>query len=127
MTTPARSRIHALERVVPAVEWQAFAEATTTEFADLPVVLDVASPGELARPLARGLLEDLSYDPRGHVIEVAVRIPTPGAAAVLRHLITRPVTVNTVARGLSPTTVLIWDDDGELTRLRLVDTAAFSG
>jgi hypothetical protein len=127
MTTSARRRIHALERVVPAVEWQSFADATTTEFAGLPVVLDVASTGQPARPLARGVLDGLSYDPRNRVIEVAVRIPTAGAASVLRHLISRPATVNTVARGLSPTTVLIWDDDGELTRLRLVDQSAFAG
>jgi hypothetical protein len=127
MTTPARNRVHALERVVPAAEWQSFADAGTTELAGLPVVLDVASPGQAARPLARGVLEGLSYDPRGRVIEVAVRIPTPGAAAVLRHLIARPVTVNTVARGLRPNTVLIWDCDGELTRLRVADPSAFTG
>jgi hypothetical protein len=107
-------------------DWSSFLDAASWELAGSPVVVDVTSPGNARGVIARGVLQALLYD--GDVIEVAVRMPTPGRISVLRHLISRPTGVACdSAKGLLPSLVLIEDGDGALTRVRFLPSPAFGG
>src|SRR4051794_32506523 len=64
--------------VLPAEDWSTFLDAVSWELAGSPVIVDVTSRDDARAVVARGVLHALMYDARGDVIEVAVRIPTPG-------------------------------------------------
>jgi hypothetical protein len=107
-------------------DWSSFLDAVSGELAGSPVVVDVTAPGDARGVIARGVLQALLYD--GDVIEVAVRMPTPGRISVLRHLISRPTGVaSDSAKGLLPSLVLVEDGDGALTRVRFLPSPAFGG
>jgi hypothetical protein len=114
--------------VLPAEDWSTFLDAVSWELAGSPVIVDVTSRDDARAVVARGVLHALMYDARGDVIEVAVRIPTPGRISVVRRLISRPTGVaSDAAKGVLPSLVLIEDGDGVLTRVRLLPSPAFSG
>ena len=89
--------------VLAQEDWSTFLDAVSWELAGSPVVVDATSRGDTRAVVARGLLHALSYDERGDVIEVAVRVPTPGRISVVRHLISRPSGVaSDSAKGAAP-------------------------
>ena len=109
-------------------DWPAFLDAVSDEMAGSPVIVDVTSTDRPRAVVARGVLQVLLYDPRSDVIEVAVRTPTPHRISVVRHRVSRPTGVaSDSAKGLLPSHVLIEDADGDMTRVRLLPSPAFSG
>jgi hypothetical protein len=109
-------------------DWAAFLDAVSGELAGSPVIVDVTSSDRPRAVVARGVLHVLRYDPRSDVIEVAVRTPTPHRISVVRHRVSRPTGVaSDSAKGLLPSLVLIEDGDGDMTRVRLLPSPAFSG
>ena len=107
-------------------DWSSFLDAVSGELAGSPVVVDVTTRDDARGVIARGVLQALLYD--GDVIEVAVRVPTPGRISVLRHLISRPTGVaSDSTKGLLPSLVLIEDGDAALTRVRFLPSPAFGG
>jgi|1186.fasta_scaffold125940_1 hypothetical protein len=107
-------------------DWSLFLDAVSGELAGSPVVVDLTARGDVRGVIARGVLQAMRYD--GDVIEVAVRMPTPGRISVLRHLISHPTGVaSDSAKGLLPSLVLIEDGDGALTRVRFLTSPVFGG
>jgi hypothetical protein len=117
-----------VDRVVSRSDWSALFDGVMAEVEGLPVAVEIRRRGRIARTSAHGVLNALLYDERGDIIEIAVQAPTPGRIAVMRHLITSPVHVTTdAAIGLLPATVMVQDAGGDVTRLRLEPSPAFSG
>jgi hypothetical protein len=138
MSSPTEARmLQIFTRPLPALgvggvlapeEWSTFLDAVSAELAGSPVVVDVALRGTPRTVVVRGVLHALVYDPRGDVLEVAVQTPTPNRISVLRHLISHPTGVATdCAKGLLPSLVVVEDANGDVTRVRLLPSPAFSG
>ena len=126
-TSSTLSQDGAAERVVPAADWRTFLDEVAVEMAGLPVAIEVRRRERMTRMAARGVLHALLYDVRDDVIEIAVQTPTSGRVAVMRHLIARPARVVADAAGLAPATVVVQGADGDVTRLRILPSPAFSG
>jgi hypothetical protein len=128
VTSSTLSHAGVADRVVSRSDWSAFFDGVMTEVRDLPVTVEIRRRGRISRTAAHGVLNALLYDERGDVVEIAVQAPTPGRIAVMRHLITNPVHVTTdAAIGLLPATVMVQDAGGDVTRVRLEPSPAFSG
>ena len=127
---PATSPISpgALRRLVAPADWSDFLDQVSMELANAPVLVDVSWHGLPPTQVARGVVQAFLYDSRADVIEIAIRIPTPGPFSVLRHLIDRPESVVAdAAIGLLPSMVRIEDADGRVTRVRIPPSPAFLG
>ena len=118
----------AVRRIVSPPDWSAFMDELSSELAGAPAVVDVSWHGLPPTQVVRGVVQAFLYDPRADVLEVAVRIPTPGPVSVLRHLVDHPASiVSDAAVGMLPTLVCIEDADGRVTRVRIPPSPAFLG
>jgi hypothetical protein len=116
-------------RQLPRESWSSFFDELTGERRGdaLTLIIDWEQLGEEVEA-HHVLLEGMTYDARGDVLEVSALRPSTAGPTVLRHEVSGPTSVELDSpAGVLPTEVRITGADGAVTVARLAQAAAMAG
>lgn len=118
-----------LTRELPRERWAEYLQDVTLELRNHPVTVEVTDPGHPTGIEAnRMALQALMYDRRDDVFEVSAARGGPHLPAVLRHLVDHPTRIEVNGPpAITPNVILVVDDAGVRTVVRIGTEAVFTG